>query len=59
MTITIELDKKNEIFINNQAIINKLSITEYLINLVNIDKNKQNIKKDVIEMFQELNLVKE
>jgi L-lysine 2,3-aminomutase len=59
MTITIKLDKENEIFIKEQATINKLSITEYLINLAKIDKNKQNIKKDVVEMFQELSSVKE
>jgi hypothetical protein len=27
--------------------------------LAKIDKNKQNIKKDVVEMFQELSSVKE
>jgi len=58
-TITITLDKKNEVFIKEQANAHKLSITEYLVNLAKSDKTKQNIKKDIIQMFEELNLVKE
>ncbi|MDQ7009340.1 MAG: hypothetical protein Q9M94_03550 [Candidatus Gracilibacteria bacterium] len=59
MSIVINLNKNIEKLAEKQANISNVSITQYFSNLVITDGKKNEIKKDIIQSLQELNLMKE